>query len=53
MSSESERVYDPVLGKVVTRLKTITHRLKQEFEEKDRCVKQAEEILRQASRAHP
>ena len=46
-----ERVYDPVLGRVTIRLIATSHQLQQECEEKARCVKQAEEMLRQASRA--
>ncbi len=53
MSTEEERVYDPLLGKIITRLKKTAQQIQQECEEKDRCIKQAEEILRQASTAHP
>ena len=49
MSNEGERVYDPRLGKVLTRLKKTAPQIKQECEEKDRCVRYAEEILRQVS----
>ena len=53
MSPDSERVYDPWLGKVITRLRTTAQQLQQDGEEKDRCVREAEEILRQASTARP
>lgn len=53
MASESERVYDPVLGKVLTRLKKTAQQIQQECEEKNRCIKYAEAILREASRLHP
>lgn len=53
MSTEGERVYDPVLGKILTRLKKTAQQLKQECEEKDRCIRHAEEILREASTMHP
>jgi hypothetical protein len=52
MSTEGEQVYDPVLGKVLTRLKKTAQQLQQEGEEKDRCIRYAEEVLRQASRDH-
>lgn len=53
MSTESERVYDPVFGKVLTRLKKTAHQLQQDCEEKDRCIRYAEQILRQANGDHP
>ena len=53
MSTEDEHVYDPQLGKVLTRVKKTAQQIKQECEEKDRCVIHAEEILRQASTSHP
>ena len=53
MSTEGERVYDPVLGKILTRLKKTAQQLKQECEEKDRCIRYAEDLLRQASADHP
>ena len=53
MSTEGERVYDPQLGKIITRLKKTAQQLQQECEEKDRCVKYAEDILRQASTSRP
>ena len=53
MSPEGERVYDPQLGKVITRLKKTAQQIQQECEEKDRCIRHAEEILRQASTDHP
>ena len=53
MSTEGKSVYDPVFGKILTRLKKTVQQLKQECEEKDRCIKYAEEILRQASALHP
>jgi hypothetical protein len=53
MSTEGEQVYDPVLGKVLTRLKKTAQQLQQEGKEKNRCVQYAEEILREASRLHP
>ena len=46
MPSEDEHVYDPQLGRIISRLKQT---VQQECEEKNRCVRQAEEILRQAS----
>ena len=52
MSTENERVFDPQLGKVITRLKRTAQQIRQECEEKDRCVREAEEILRQASMPH-
>ncbi len=52
MSTESERVYDPQLGKVITRLIKTAQQIRQECE-KDRCVRQAEEILRQANTSQP
>ena len=53
MSTEGERVYDPQLGKIITRLKKTADQIQQECKEKDRCIRQAEEILRQASTFHP
>ena len=53
MSTEGELVYDPQSGKVITRQKQADQETRQECEEKDRCIKRAEEILRQASKAHP
>jgi hypothetical protein len=53
MSNEGERVYDPVLGKVLTRLKKSAQQQQQVGDENDRCIGYAEEILRQASRDHP
>ena len=53
MSGEGERVYEPVFGRIRTRLKKTAQQLQQEGEEKDRCIRYAEEILRQASVAHP
>lgn len=53
MSPESERVYDPHLGKIVTRLKKTAQQIAHESEEKDRCIRHAEEILRQASTSYP
>ncbi len=53
MSTEDERVYDPQLGKVITRLKKTAQQLQQECTEKKRCVSQAERILREASISHP
>ena len=53
MSTEGELVYDPQSGKVITRLKQAAQQTRQECEEKDRCIQHAEEILRQASKAHP
>jgi hypothetical protein len=53
MSTEGELVYDPQSGKVITRLNQVAQQTRQECEEKDRCIKHAEEILRQASKAHP
>jgi hypothetical protein len=53
MSTEGERVYDPVLGKILTRLKKTAQQLKRECEEKDRCVRHAEDILRQTSTSRP
>ena len=52
MSTEGERVYDPQLGKIITRLKKTTQQLQQECAEKIRCVSQAEKILREASASH-
>ena len=52
MSTEGELVYDPQSGKVITRLIQAAQQTRQECEEKDRCIKHAEEILRQASKAH-
>jgi len=49
MSAEDECVYDPVLGKVITRLKKTAQQLERECAEKDRCIRQAEEILRQST----
>ena len=49
MPSEDEHVYDPQLGRIISRLKQTAQQLQQECEEKNRCVRQAEEILRQAS----
>ncbi len=49
---EGDCVYDPVLGKILTRLKKTSDQLQQECEEKDRCIRYAEEILRQASMDH-
>lgn len=53
MSTEGERVYDPQLGKIITRLKKTAQQLQQEGEEKERCAREAEAILRQASTSHP
>ncbi len=53
MSTEGEQVYDPVLGKVITRLKRTAQQQQQECEEKDRRIRYAEEILCQASMDHP
>ncbi len=53
MATEGERVYDPQLGKIITRLKTTAQKIQQECKEKDRCVRHAEKILRQASTSHP
>ena len=53
MSTEGERVYDPLLGKIITHLKKTAQQLQQECDEKDRCIRQAEEFLRQASTSHP
>ncbi len=53
MSPERERVYAPQLGRIITRLKKTAQQIQRECEEKDRCIRQAEEILRQASLSHP
>jgi hypothetical protein len=53
MSTESECFYDPQLGKIITHLKKTTQQLQQECKERERCVRHAEEILRQASTARP
>ena len=37
MSTEEERVYDPLLGKIITRLKKTAQQIQQECEEKDRA----------------
>ena len=37
MPTEGERVYDPQLGKIITRLKT-AQQLQQECAEKNRCI---------------
>jgi hypothetical protein len=43
MSTEGERVYDPQLGKVITRLKKTAQQIRQECDEKERCIRQAED----------
>ena len=53
MSTEKERFYDPQVGKVITRLKKTTQQIRQECDEKDRCIRYAEEILQKASADHP
>ena len=53
MSTEGERVYDPQLGKVMTRLNKAARQIQQECEEKHRCVTHAEGNLRQASTSQP
>ena len=53
MSTEGERVYDPLLGKIITHLKKTAQQLQQECAEKNRCVSQAEKILSQANASHP
>ncbi len=53
MSTEGKRVYDPVLGKILTRLKKTAQQLQQEGDERDHCIRYAEEILRHASADHP
>ena len=53
MSPEEERVYDPQLGKILIRLKKNAREVQQESEETERCIKLAEQILRQASTSRP
>ena len=53
MSAEEERVYDPLLGKIITRLKKTAPTDTAGVRGEGSCIKQAEEILRQASTAHP
>jgi dihydroxyacetone kinase-like predicted kinase len=53
MSGDGERFYDPVFGTILTRLKKTAQQVQQECEEKARCIRYAEELLRQASVNHP
>jgi hypothetical protein len=49
MAPEGKCKIDPQVRQILTRLKQTAQRIEQEYQEKERCVRCAEEILRKVS----